>query len=971
MTSIKDNTIFDKTSFLEGSNSSFIEELYLNYINNPENVPQSWREFFDGLDEDQKIIQTEIQGPSWSPKKNNISQIIDKVKISAEDNFTKKELLSNGDLATRDGYEKEKEQSVKAIALIRAYRIRGHLIANLDPLGMMERKYLNELHPSNHGFQKEDYNKKIYLREYMDSKYATINEILSFLKKTYCSTIGAEYMHISDPNEKKWFRERMEKKENQLNFTNSGKKFILNKLIQAEGFEKFLAVKFVSTKRFGLDGGEALIPALEQIIKRGGHLGVKEIKIGMPHRGRLNVLANLLQKSYKRIFNEFAGEFGSSIVESAGDVKYHLGASSNREFDGNLVHISLTDNPSHLEAVNPVVLGQTRAKQFFHKDKKRQKVVPILIHGDAAFAGQGVVAECFAMSGLRGHNTGGTIHIIVNNQIGFTTNPRFARSSPYPSDIAKMVEAPILHVNADDPEAVVHCARVAIEFRQQFNRDVVIDMICYRRWGHNEGDEPSFTQPLMYQKIKQHPTTLNIYGEKLIKEGTITAEEFDKNKKEFKNLLDEQLKTAKEYKPKLEWFEGVWSRFRPEKGKDKRGVTGVTADTIKKIGKRITYIPEDFNAHPTIRKIFENKKKMFENGTGFDWATAEQLAFATLLEEGYPVRLSGQDSGRGTFSQRHSVLRDQKNNSYYTPLNNISKKQKRFEVIDSLLSEFAVLGFEHGYALSEPTTLVVWEAQFGDFANGAQVVIDQFIASGERKWSRASGLVMLLPHGYEGQGPEHSSARLERFLQLCAHENIQVMNCTTPANYFHALRRQIHRDFRKPLIIMTPKSLLRNKRCTSNIEDFNKKNTFHRILKDHAEVGGYGLIKLQEDKKIKKVVLCSGKIYFDLIEAREKIKNNKVLFIRIEQLYPFPVKTLAQELKKFKKNARFFWCQEEPQNMGAWNSARNYIEWTLNYIKAENRKVSYIGRKPAASPATGYLKKHLAQQKEIIEKVLS
>ena len=971
MTSIKDNTIFDKTSFLEGSNSSFIEELYLNYINNPENVPQSWREFFDGLDEDQKIIQTEIQGPSWSPKKNNISQIIDKVKISAEDNFTKKELLSNGDLATRDGYEKEKEQSVKAIALIRAYRIRGHLIANLDPLGMMERKYLNELHPSNHGFQKEDYNKKIYLREYMDSKYATINEILSFLKKTYCSTIGAEYMHISDPNEKKWFRERMEKKENQLNFTNSGKKFILNKLIQAEGFEKFLAVKFVSTKRFGLDGGEALIPALEQIIKRGGHLGVKEIKIGMPHRGRLNVLANLLQKSYKRIFNEFAGEFGSSIVESAGDVKYHLGASSNREFDGNLVHISLTDNPSHLEAVDPVVLGQTRAKQFFHKDKKRQKVVPILIHGDAAFAGQGVVAECFAMSGLRGHNTGGTIHIIVNNQIGFTTNPRFARSSPYPSDIAKMVEAPILHVNADDPEAVVHCARVAIEFRQQFNRDVVIDMICYRRWGHNEGDEPSFTQPLMYQKIKQHPTTLNIYGEKLIKEGTITAEEFDKNKKEFKNLLDEQLKTAKEYKPKLEWFEGVWSRFRPEKGKDKRGVTGVTADTIKKIGKRITYIPEDFNAHPTIRKIFENKKKMFENGTGFDWATAEQLAFATLLEEGYPVRLSGQDSGRGTFSQRHSVLRDQKNNSYYTPLNNISKKQKRFEVIDSLLSEFAVLGFEHGYALSEPTTLVVWEAQFGDFANGAQVVIDQFIASGERKWSRASGLVMLLPHGYEGQGPEHSSARLERFLQLCAHENIQVMNCTTPANYFHALRRQIHRDFRKPLIIMTPKSLLRNKRCTSNIEDFNKKNTFHRILKDHAEVGGYGLIKLQEDKKIKKVVLCSGKIYFDLVEAREKTTNDKVLFIRIEQLYPFPVKTLAQELKKFKKNARFFWCQEEPQNMGAWNSARNYIEWTLNYIKAENRKVSYIGRKPAASPATGYLKKHLAQQKEIIEKVLS
>jgi len=475
----------------------------------------------------------------------------------------------------------------------------------------------------------------------------------------------------------------------------------------------------------------------------------------------------------------------------------------------------------------------------------------------------------------------------------------------------------------------------------------------------------------MYEKIRQHPTTLNIYGEKLINEGTITAEEFNKNKKEFKNLLNEQLKTAKEYKPKLEWFEGVWSRYKPERGKDKKGVTGVTLDTIKRIGKRITHIPEDFNVHPTIKRIFENKKKMFENGTGFDFATAEQLAFATLLDEGTPVRLSGQDSGRGTFSQRHSVLRDQKDSRYYTPLNNVSEKQKKFEVIDSLLSEFAVLGFEHGYTLSEPTTLVVWEAQFGDFANGAQVIIDQFIATSERKWSKASGLVMLLPHGYEGQGPEHSSARLERFLQLCARENIQVMNCTTPANYFHALRRQIHRDFRKPLIIMTPKSLLRNKKCVSNIEDFTKKNSFHRVLQDHAELKEYGLIKLKEDKKIKKVVLCSGKVYFDLLEGREKIKNNKVFFIRVEQLYPFPVKTLAKNLRRFKKNAKFYWCQEEPQNMGAWNTARNYVEWTLNHIKAENKEVIYIGRQAAASPATGYLKKHLAQQKEIIEKVFS
>ena len=968
MTSNKDNIIFEKTSFLQGSNGPFIKELYLKYLENPKSIPDSWAEFFEGLNENQEAIKKEILGPSWSPKKNNIYKRIIDIEKDTEQN---KRNTSDETSVLQKNYEKEKEQSVKAIALIRAYRIRGHLIANLDPLGMMERKYLHELHPADHGFKKEDYNKKIYLHEYMDRGYATINELLEFLRTTYCSTIGVEYMHISDPVEKRWFRERLEKKENQLNFTNEGKKFILQKLIQAEGFEKFLAVKFVGTKRFGIDGGESLIPALEQIIKKGGHLGVKEVKIGMPHRGRLNVLANLLQKSYKRIFNEFAGEIDSSSVDSTGDVKYHLGASSNREFDDNLVHISLTDNPSHLEAVDPVVLGQTRAKQFFHKDFKRNKVVPVLIHGDAAFAGQGVVAECFAMSGVRGHSTGGTIHIIVNNQIGFTTNPRFARSSPYPSDISKMVEAPILHVNGDDPEAVVHCARIAIEFRQKFNRDVVIDMICYRRFGHNEGDEPSFTQPLMYKKIRQHPTTLNIYSERLIKEGVITAEEFNKNKIEFKNLLDQQLKTAKEYKPKIEWFEGVWSRFKPQKGKDKRGVTGATIETIKKIGKKMTYIPEDFNVHKTIRKIFENKKKMFDSGKNFDWATAEQLAFATLLEEGTPVRLSGQDSGRGTFSQRHSVLRDQNDSRYYTPLNSISKKQKKFEVIDSLLSEFAVLGFEHGYALSEPTTLVVWEAQFGDFANGAQVIIDQFITTGERKWSRASGLVMLLPHGYEGQGPEHSSARLERFLQLCAKENIQVVNCTTPANYFHALRRQIHRDFRKPLIIMTPKSLLRNKRCVSNIEDFTKKNSFHRVLQDHAELKEYGLIKLKKDKEIKKVVLCSGKIYFDLLEAREKAKNDEVFFIRIEQLYPFPAKTLAKDLKRFKKNAKFYWCQEEPQNMGAWNTARNYIDWVLDYIKAENKSLKYIGRPPAASPATGYLKKHLAQQKEIIEKVLN
>jgi len=567
MSSNKKNVIFEKTSFLQGVNHTFLKELYLKYLNNSKSIPASWVEFFDGLDEDQEIIKKEILGPSWSPQKNNnFSTDILKENLVEDDQIPN----TNNEVS-----EKEKENSVKAIALIRAYRIRGHLIANLDPLEMMERKYLEDLHPADHGFKKEDYNKKIYVGSYMNKRYATINEILSFFRKIYCSTIGVEYMHISDPVEKIWFRERIEKKESQLKFTNSGKIAILNKLIQAEGFENFLATKFVGTKRFGIDGGEALIPALEQIIKRGGQLGVKEIKIGQPHRGRLNILANVLQKSYKRMFNEFAGEYATYSADSTGDVKYHLGASSNREFDGNLIHISLADNPSHLEAINPVVLGQTRAKQFFHKDKKRQKVIPILIHGDAAFAGQGVVAECFAMSGLPGHNTGGTIHIIVNNQIGFTTNPRFARSSPYPSDLAKMVDAPILHVNGDDPEAVVHSARVAMDFRQKFNRDVVIDMICYRRFGHNEGDEPSFTQPIMYTKIKKHPTTLNIYANKLLKEGVISQEEFSSMKIKFKNLLEEQFKTAKEYKPKLEWYEGVWSRYKPERGKDRRGATGV------------------------------------------------------------------------------------------------------------------------------------------------------------------------------------------------------------------------------------------------------------------------------------------------------------------------------------------------------------------------------------------------------------
>ena len=913
------------------------------------------------------MIAKEINGPSWGVKqKIDIDEIEkrieeDEKKISNGSNDTK---VNSKDLI------KSNLNSIRAVALIRAYRQRGHLLAKLDPLGMMKTEYLDELHPEYYGFKKENYNEKIYLDGVINKEHSTVKEILSFLNKTYCGPIGYEYMHISNPTERKWLRDRIEQDESSLQFTKNGKEAILNKLIQAEGFEKFLHTKYVGTKRFGLDGGESLIPALEQIIKIAGQSGAKEVKIGMSHRGRLNVLANVLQKSYKRIFNEFAGDIQTLGEEGAGDVKYHLGASSDREFDGNSIHVGLTDNPSHLEAVNPVVLGQTRGKQFFHEDKERNKVLPILIHGDAAFAGQGVVAECFAMSGLPGHNTGGTIHFIVNNQIGFTTSPRFARSSPYPSDVAKMVDAPILHVNGDDPEAVVYATRIATEFRLKFNRDVVVDIICYRRFGHNEGDEPSFTQPLMYKKIRSHPTPVEVYGSKLVNENTLSESELKKFKTDFKNLLDDQYKNAKDYKPKIEWYEGSWSRYKPEKGKDKRGISGFDQRKLLEISEKINSIPEELNLHKTIIKILNARRASVSDGKGIDWSTAEALAFGSLLEEGYPVRLVGQDSGRGTFSQRHSVLRNQLDNSRYVPLNNISKVQKRYEIVDSFLSELAVLGFEYGYSLVQPNTLTMWEAQFGDFANGAQVVIDQFIASGERKWTRSSGLVMLLPHGYEGQGPEHSSARLERFLQLCSNDNMQVMNCTTPANYFHALRRQMHRDFRKPLIMMTPKSLLRNKYCVSNLEDFSKENSFHRILWDHAvDPKTNGFIKLRKASEIKKVILCSGKVYFDLLDAREKLKIDDVILFRIEQLYPFPAKTLVKELKPYAKNAKFYWCQEEPKNMGGWFSVRDYIQWTLETINANNSKISYIGRSPDASPATGYAKRHIAQQQEIINKV--
>jgi 2-oxoglutarate dehydrogenase E1 component len=778
-------------------------------------------------------------------------------------------------------------------------------------------------------------------------------------------------MHISDPEQRQWIQERLEGPDTEIRFTPQGQKAILKKLIEAEIFERFLDVKYTGTKRFGLDGGESLVPALEQVIKRGGQLGLKEIVIGMPHRGRLNVLANVMAKPYRAIFNEFKG--GSAHpdeVEGSGDVKYHLGASSDREFDDNRVHVSLTANPSHLEIVDPVVLGKVRAKQDQLHDKERREVLPLLLHGDAAFAGQGVVAECFGLSGLRGHRTGGSLHFIVNNQIGFTTAPRFARSSPYPSDVAKMIDAPIFHVNGDDPEAVVYVTKIAVEFRQRFGKPVVIDMFCYRRHGHNEADEPAFTQPLMYARIAEHPRVTEIYGKKLVEEGLLTSAEVERMHADFRALLEEEFAAGDSYRPnRADWLDGKWSGIGHAEEGARRGVTGVDVERLKEIGRKLTHIPKSFTPHKTIARIMANRRKMIEDGTGIDWATSESLALGSLLTEGFRVRLSGQDSERGTFSQRHSVLMDQVNEKKYTPLKHISKTQVEFEVINSMLSEEAVLGFEYGYSLAEPNALVLWEAQFGDFANGAQVVIDQFISSGERKWLRMSGLVMLLPHGYEGQGPEHSSARLERYLQLCAEDNWQIANCTTPANYFHVLRRQLHRQFRKPLVLMTPKSLLRHKRVVSTLAQFGPGTSFHRVLWDDAQFLQGEAIKLKPDVEIKRVVLCSGKVYYDLYEEREKRGIDDIYLMRIEQLYPVPLKALVVELARFAE-AEMVWCQEEPKNMGAWSFIEPNLSWVLDHIEAKHKRPRYAGRPASASTAVGLARKHQQELKTLLDEAL-
>ena len=829
-----------------------------------------------------------------------------------------------------------------------------------------------ELDPATYGFRPEDMDRPVFIDNVLGLEIATVSEILALVKRTYCGTFALQFMHISDPEQSAWLKERIEGYGKEVKFTEQGRRAILDKMVQAEGFERFLHVKYTGTKRFGLDGAESLVPAMEQVIKRGGALGVRDIVIGMPHRGRLNVLANVMAKPYRAIFNEFqGGSFKPEDVEGSGDVKYHLGASSDREFDGNTVHLSLTANPSHLEAVNPVVLGKARAKQAQLGDTQRTEVLPVLLHGDAAFAGQGVVAECFGLSGLVGHRTGGTMHIVVNNQIGFTTAPRFSRSSAYPTDIALMVEAPIFHVNGDDPEAVVHAAKVATEFRQKFHKDVVIDIFCYRRFGHNEGDEPMFTNPLMYKKIKGQKTSLALYSERLERDGLIPEGETEGMKEAFQALLEEEFEAGKSYRPnKADWLDGKWAHLdRREAGKYQRGRTAIAPETMAEIGRALTSAPEGFALHRTVERLLKAKARMFETGEGFDWATGEALAFGSLMLEGYPVRLSGQDSIRGTFSQRHAALVDQETEERRIPLQHVREGQARFEVIDSMLSEYAVMGFEYGYSLAEPNALVAWEAQFGDFANGAQIMFDQFVSSGESKWLRMSGLVMLLPHGYMGQGPEHSSARLERFLTMCGGDNWIVANCTTPANYFHILRRQLHRSYRKPLVLMTPKDLLRHKLAVSKAEDFTTGSSFHRVLWDDAE-RGHSETELAPDERIRRVVLCSGRVYYDLLEERDAQGIDDVYLLRVEQFYPFPAQTMVSELTRF-SNAEIVWCQEEPKNQGGWTFMDPNLEWVLGRIGAKTKRARYVGRAAAASPATGLASQHKAQQEALVNDALT
>ena len=945
-----------------GANAAFISDLYARWVDRPDSVDASFGELFAALNDEARSVLTDAIGASWSPRRFEVGEA-EPPKPAAKG--------AKPAAAAAPGLSAEQVRaatldSLRALMMVRVYRVRGHLEAKLDPLGLTVPAPHPELDPATYGFTPADMDRPIFIDNVLGRETATAREIVALLRQTYCGPVGVEYMHIQDPAQKDWLQRRIEGAPWSNLLNKDEKKTVLQQLTEAEGFEAFCQKRYVGTKRFGLEGGEVTIPALHAMIETGAKAGVVEVAIGMPHRGRLNTLVNIVRKPFTALFSEFGGNsFKPDDVQGSGDVKYHLGTSTDIEAGGHSVHISLQPNPSHLEAVDPVVVGKVRARQDEAGDTKtRRSVMGILMHGDAAFAGQGLVYETLAMSKLIGYRTGGTIHLVVNNQIGFTTVPAHAYSGLYCTDVAKSIQAPILHVNGDNPEAVIFCARLATEFRDEFATDVVLDIVCYRRHGHNESDEPAFTQPIMYRAIKGMKTTRTLYAEKLVAEGTVTSEEATAMWDGFAAKLEEHYKAAQGYKPnKADWLEGRWTGFKQSDQEDERAEAATSVDLadLKQIGAALSSVPATFDANPKITRQLEAKRVMIEKGEGIDWATGEALAFGGLLLDGHRVRLSGEDCQRGTFSQRHAVLVDQTNANEYVPLNNIANGQARIEIFNSLLSEVGVLGFEYGYTLADPNTMVLWEAQFGDFANGAQVIIDQFLASGETKWLRMSGLTLLLPHGYEGQGPEHSSARLERYLQLCAERNMTVANLTTPANYFHALRRQMKRNFRKPLVIMTPKSLLRHKLCVSSLADFAEGSQFQTVIPETDAIAA--------PEAVKRVVLCTGKVYYDLVQERRDKGVLDVAILRLEQIYPFPWATLKKLVGPY-ANAEIVWCQEEPENMGAWSFADRKIEAALTEIGHAKPRPSFIGRKPAASPATGLAKVHAAQQADLVAQAL-
>lgn len=893
--------------FAWGENSAYVTKVYQAYLNDPSSTSPEWRNFFSELpSQSLELLKSEHTKP-----------------------------------ASVDGIESTID-SMKALMLIHAYRTHGHLLAKIDPLNLKKQPYHPELDPKTYGFNKSDYKRQVYINGQFGLTHATLEEILVKLESIYCQSLGFEFIHIQDPEKRLWIQNRSEHHHIETN-----QRRILHDLIRAEAFEKFLHTKYPSAKRFGLEGGESLIPALETILSSASQHDATKVFLGMAHRGRLSVMANTIGRPIRDIITYFHENYPGPS-HGSGDVKYHLGYSSDRQVNNKTMHVSLGSNPSHLEAINSVVLGNIRGEQTLHV---KEIILGVLIHGDAAFSGQGVVAETLELSNLEGYKTGGTIHIIINNQIGFTTNPSEARTSLYSSDIAKAIQAPIIHVNGDDPEAVVWAAQLATDFHYKFKQDIVIDLVCYRRHGHNEIDEPSFTQPLMYQTIATHPSTRTIFEKKLLEANVVTKQEIEEfDKKIFEHFQSEFEASLAQTKSE-NIIRDSQEKFQPK--------TGIESNILQEVGMKAFNTPETFNLHSKLKNQFEIKKKKIENGEGIDWISAEALAIGSLLLEGKVVRLSGQDSSRGTFSQRHATVLDIKTDEKYIPLNNIQSSQAQLEMIDSPLSEAAVLGFEYGYTLANPNALVIWEAQFGDFSNGAQVIIDQFIASAETKWGQLSNLIMLLPHGFEGQGSEHSSARLERYLQLCAENNMRVINCSTPANYFHALRRQIHSSTRVPLIVMTPKSLLRHKLAISPLADMGPNTQFSTVIKDEME----------STDAVKRVILCSGKVYYDLYQKRQDLGLTEIALIRLEQFYPFPEQELVDALRPY-KNVEIIWCQEEPINMGAWTFLDRQIEAVLVKIDASQTRPIYVGRPAAAAPATGIHSRHLVEQETLVSEAL-